>query len=136
MERDKNSKWENLPFPDSKYVSIDILREVTISIYVQKDITIEELEDAIFLACSNEIDLKRKNKYEIVAKWPMWANRGSRVYHLPPTDRYAIREITNRDWPSDTESETETLTEEEEESEDSCEDGPRDCEKWKNLFKK
>ena len=50
MERDANSKWENLPFPDSKHVTVDVLHEAIVSLYVRKDITIEDFEDVAYMS--------------------------------------------------------------------------------------
>lgn len=130
MERDANSKWENLPFPDSQYVTVDVLHEATVSLYVRKDIDIEDFEDAIYLACSNHIDYRKRRNYEILAKWPIWAYRESKVYSLGPTERYAIREL-DRDCAYMSDESTETITEEEE-----SEDGDYDNGKCKNFFKK
>jgi hypothetical protein len=44
MERDANSKWENLPFP------VDVLHVAIVSLYVRKDITIEDFEDVAYMS--------------------------------------------------------------------------------------
>lgn len=127
MIDNKDALWSRTHFEGSKMVNVDIMHDATVTLYINEDIKVEDFEECIFRACYAFIDYKRKHMYEILAKRPMWSSTQDRVYRLPPTDRYAIREI-NRDWPSDSESESETLSIEEEESEHECGCGTCDCE--------